>query len=85
MTRSIGEGARGWTSQNGQSGNTWWFPLRRKFTVSRLWNKLTKCGPTKWSPFWGFPGGTVDKNPSASAGDMGLTPGLGRFYMPGSN
>ena len=25
-----------------------------------------------------FPGGSVVKNPSASAGDMGLIPGLGR-------
>ena len=29
-----------------------------------------------------FPGGTVDKNPPGSAGDAGLIPGLGRFYMP---
>ena len=27
---------------------------------------------------WGFPGGSVVKNPSANAGDAGLTPGLGR-------
>ena len=26
----------------------------------------------------GFPGGSVIKNPPANAGDMGLTPGLGR-------
>ena len=85
MTRNIGEEACEWTSQKGQSRNTWWFPLRRKFTINRLLNKLTKCSPTKSSPFWDFPGGTVGKNPSASAGDTGLTPGLGRFYMPGSN
>ena len=28
--------------------------------------------------YWGFPGGSVVKNPPASAGDMGLIPGLGR-------
>ena len=28
-----------------------------------------------------FLGGTVDKNLSANAGDMGLIPGLGRFHM----
>ena len=28
--------------------------------------------------FWGFPGGSVVKNPPASAGDMGLIPGLQR-------
>ena len=27
---------------------------------------------------WGFPGGSVVKNPPAYAGDMGLIPGLGR-------
>ena len=32
-----------------------------------------------------FSGGTVDKNPLANAGDMGLIPGLGRFHMPQSN
>ena len=35
----------------------------------------------KW---WGrdFPGGAVDKNPPAKAGDTGSTPGPGRFNMP---
>ena len=32
-----------------------------------------------------FPGGTVDKNPPANAGDMGSIPGLGRSHMPWSN
>jgi len=32
-----------------------------------------------------FPGGTVDKNPPANAGNMGLIPGLERFYMPQRN
>ena len=27
----------------------------------------------------GFPGGSVVKNPSVNAGDLGLIPGLGRF------
>ena len=31
---------------------------------------------------WGFPGGTVVKNPPANAGDRGLSPGLGRSHMP---
>ena len=34
---------------------------------------------------WDFPGGTVDKNPPANAGDMGLIAGMGRSYMPRSN
>ena len=33
----------------------------------------------------GFPGGAVVKNPPASAGDMGLSPGPGRSHMPRSN
>ena len=32
-----------------------------------------------------LPSGTVVKNPPASAGDMGLSPGLGRSHMPRSN
>ena len=28
---------------------------------------------------WGFPGGSVVKNPPANAGDLGLIPGSGRF------
>ena len=28
-----------------------------------------------------LPGGTVDRNPPAIAGDMGLIPGLGRFHV----
>ena len=39
------------------------------------------CKNTKWD----FPGGTVDKNPPASAGDMGSVPGLERFHVPWSN
>jgi len=34
---------------------------------------------------WDSPGGTVDKNPLANAGDIGLIPGPGRFHMPWSN
>ena len=30
---------------------------------------------------WGFPGGSVTKNPPANAGDTGSIPGLGRSYM----
>ena len=32
-----------------------------------------------------FPGGTVVKNPPATAGDMDLIPGPGRSHMPRSN
>ena len=36
-------------------------------------------------PFWGFPVGTVVKNPPANAGDTGSSPGPGRSHMPWSN
>ena len=32
-----------------------------------------------------FPGGAVDKNPPANAGDRSSAPGPGRFHMPWSN
>ena len=32
-----------------------------------------------------FPGGAVDKNLPANAGDMGSSPGPGRSHMPRSN
>ena len=32
-----------------------------------------------------FPGGAVDKNLLANAGDTGLIPGPGRFHMPQSS
>ena len=32
-----------------------------------------------------FPGGPVDKNSPANAGDTGSIPGLGRFHMLQSN
>ena len=34
---------------------------------------------------WGFPGGSVIKNPPANAGDKGLNPGSGRFPGEGSS
>ena len=33
----------------------------------------------------GFPGGAVVENLPANAGDMGSSPGLGRYHMPWSN
>ena len=34
---------------------------------------------------WGFPGGSVVKNPPANAGDTGSIPDLGRSHIPQSN
>ena len=39
---------------------------------------------TKYFKRWGFPGGTVVKNPLGNAGAKGSSPGLGRSYMPGA-
>ena len=39
----------------------------------------------KNKPFWGFPGGTVVKNPPASAEDTGSSPGPGRSHVLQSN
>ena len=35
----------------------------------------------KYLPILDFPGGTVDRNPSAKTRDTGSIPGLGRFHM----
>ena len=39
----------------------------------------------KKSVVWGFPGGTVDKNQPANAGDTGSSSGPGRSHMLQSN
>ena len=36
-------------------------------------------------PYRGFPGDAVVENLPANAGDMGSSPGLGRYHMPRSN
>ena len=54
-------------------------------TASRLSRGIDPvCQAVKISE-WGFPGGTVVKNPPASARDTGSSPGLGRSHMPRSN
>ena len=40
--------------------------------------------PSKRSQRQDFAGGSVVKNPHASAGDKGSIPGLGRFYSLGA-
>ena len=57
---------------------SWWRGLAKV-----IWLVLAEC--TKSAQFSNcledFLGGPVVKNPSASAGDMGSIPGLGRFHM----
>ena len=38
-----------------------------------------------YPPIWGFPGGSVVKNPPANAGDTGLIPGSGRSPREGNS
>ena len=51
--------------------------MRRK----RSWGKYFK----QRSISWGFSGGAVVKDPPASAGDTGSSPGPGRSHVPRSN
>ena len=44
--------------------------------ITYMWN--LKCDTD-------FPGGAVDKHPSANAGHIGLIPGLGRPHMQKDN
>ena len=44
-----------------------------------------KCSESWLQDLWDFPGGTVDKNPPAKGGHLGLIPGPGRFHMPQGN
>ena len=50
---------------------------------------MSQINPQKWdylkSNAFGLPGGTVVKNPSANAGDMGSSPEPGRSYMLQNN
>ena len=48
--------------------------MSKKELLSRIYKELL-----------GFPGGAVVKNPPANAGDMGSSPGPGRFHMLRSN
>ena len=45
--------------------------IKHIFIIKKILKELT----------WDFPGGTVDKNPPADAGDTGSIPGPGRFHM----
>ena len=49
-------------------------------TPLRVWQQLYERPLA-----WGFPGGSVVKNPPANAGDKGSIPGAGRPHMPWSN
>ena len=48
-----------------------------------LWAPVSSFVKVTWT--WDFPGGAVVKNPPASAGDTGPSPGLGRSHTPQSD
>ena len=56
---------------------------KKKFCAVYGESAMTDQTCQKW--FAGFPGGAVVKNTPANAGDMGLSPGLGRSHMLQSN
>ena len=51
--------------------------------VAKSRTKLSDWTELNWSK-WGFPGGSVVKNPPANAGDTNSFPGPGRSTMPGT-
>ena len=51
--------------------------------VAKSQTKLSDWTELNWSK-WGFPGGSVVKNPPANAGDTSSFPGPGRSIMPGT-
>ena len=76
-----------WSSQNCEffygSICKYNFAMRICRVLLRIMNKKGKLN--KKFLTWDFPGGAVVKNLPANAGDMGSSPGLGRFHMPRSS
>ena len=62
------------------SGKSKFFLKKDKY----YWNDLMPIWGEK-KETWDFPSGPVDTNLPASAGKMGLTPGLGWSHMPQSS
>ena len=72
------------------------FLLHKVETLYKKWGPWQESDPAipllgiypkelKEQGFGDFPGGAVVKNPPASAGDTGSSPGPGRSHMPRSN
>ena len=69
-------------------------PAQGAKILHALWPKKQYCnkfnkdflnGPHKKKKSWGFPGGSVVKNPPANAGDLGSILNPGRFHMLHNN
>ena len=70
---------------DGEAGSGWmerWVAGKdRQRWVGRINEQMDRLNT---SPYC-LPGGSVVKNPPASAGDVGSIPDLGRSHRPGSN
>ena len=56
--------------------------LKKTFRLSSKQQKINKTKASLKHLTTGFPGGSVVKNPPASARDVGSIPGLGKSHMP---
>ena len=67
---------------NPRIGGAWWAAIS---VVAQSRTRLKQLSSSsfllQWLFFLDFPGGPVVRSPPASAGDMGLIPGPGRFHM----
>ena len=68
--------------ENPRDGGAWWTAVYG-VTQSRTWLKRLSSS-SKWC-YWGFPGGSVVKNPPANAGVKALIAGLGRSPGEGNS
>ena len=60
--------------------------LREPVTLRIQWIDITcLIGSLEYEVIWGFPGGSVLKNPPARSGDTGLNPDPGRSCMLWNN
>ena len=59
---------------------------REPVTLRTQWiDIICLIGSLEYEAIWGFPGGSVVKNPPANVENVGSIPDLGRSYMPQSN
>ena len=59
--------------------------IQWKTSLVVQWLRICLGDGDKKDSTWGFPTGSVVKNPPANAGDTGLIPDPRRSHMPGSN